>query len=96
MKSLMSFLAAGSLLLALAACASSASPPPEPSYQLYVVERDLAVHLAANAGADQIGVLPAGSTFSGWLEDVGGNWYRLHSDSGNIGYIFGKPFRPAP
>ena len=88
--------AAISLITGLSACASSPTmPSPEPYYVHVVVERDLAVRQTPNAGGTQIGLLPAGSDLTVWVEDVGGNWYRLHSRDGNIGYIFGKPFRAA-
>jgi len=88
-------LIAGFMMIGVAACASS---PPSmtaayPSYVRYVVERDLVVRQAANAGADEIGRLSAGAILTAWAEDVGGGWYRLHSENGNVGYIFGKPFR---
>lgn len=88
-------LAAASMMVSLAACAS---PPPitsSPPYVHYVVERDLVVRQAANGGAGEVGRLPAGAVLTAWLEDVGDNWYRVHSESGNVGYIFGRPFRPA-
>ena len=95
MKILRSFTLA-CLLPGLAACASaSASTSAQPDYVRYVVERDMVVHQSANAGADSVGRLPVGTALTAWVEDVGGNWYRLHSENGNVGYIFGKPFRRA-
>lgn len=90
-------LAAAYLVLALSACASTpptATLAPAP-YQRYIVERDLVVRQSANAGASEVGRLPAGSALTAWMEDVGGNWYRLHSAAGNVGYVFGRPFRMA-
>lgn len=89
-------LTAASLMVGLAACATA--PPSmtaSPSYVRYVVERDIVVRRTANAGADEVGQLAASSVLTAWVEDVGGGWYRLHSDNGNVGYIFGRPFRPA-
>ena len=88
---------AATTLFGVTACASA--PPPDssapPPYVRYVVERDMVVRQAANAGAQVVGTLPAGSPLTAWVEEVGGNWYRLHSDQGNVGYIFGTPFRNA-
>lgn len=91
-------LAATLLLGGLAACASTHEPvysQPEPAYTRYVVERDMVVRQSANAGAGEVGRLVAGDTLTAWVEEVGGNWYRLNTDSGNVGYIFGMPFRHA-
>ena len=85
-------------ILALAACATAIEVPlstENSSYNRYVVERDMVVRQAANAGAAEIGKLPAGAELTARVEPVGGNWYRLHSSNGNTGYIFGKPFRRA-
>lgn len=83
-------------ILGLAACATAAETPSSlegSSYDRYVVERDMVVRQAANAGGTEIGKLPAGAELTARVEHVGGNWYRLHSSNGNIGYIFGKPLR---
>ncbi len=83
------------VLSALGGCASSPSVLTPPTFVRYVVERDMVVRQAANGGAGEVGRLPAGTTLTAWAEDVGENWFRLHSDSGNVGYIFGMPFRRA-
>jgi len=86
-----------STVVGLGACASvqPSMNSEQHSYVSYVVERDMVVRQSANAGAKEVGQLSSGDTLTAWVEDVGGNWYRLHSDSGNVGYIFGRPFRVA-
>ncbi|MFN3076598.1 MAG: SH3 domain-containing protein [Alphaproteobacteria bacterium] len=87
----------GILLFGLSACTSTHQPYSiaEPVFVRYVVERDLIVRQSANAGANEVGHLAAGDSLTAWVEDVGGNWYRLNTDNGNVGYIFGMPFRHA-
>ncbi len=88
--------AAASLLLSIAACASSSSPDaPASPYVHYVVERDVVVRRTANAGADQVGRLAAGTVLTAEVVDLGDGWFRIHSDSGRTGYIFGRPLRLA-
>jgi len=87
--------AAAGLLLSIAACASSPPPnaPASSTYLRYVVERDVVVRRTANAGADQVGRLAAGTVLTAEVEDLGDGWFRIHSDSGRTGYIFGRPLR---
>ncbi|MBV8537947.1 MAG: SH3 domain-containing protein [Alphaproteobacteria bacterium] len=89
--------AAGGLLLSIAACASSPKPNADMSspYLHYVVERDVVVRRTANAGADQVGRLAAGTVLTAEVVDIGDGWFRVHSDSGRTGYIFGRPLRLA-
>ncbi len=88
---------AGGLLLSVAACASSPRPDASvsPPYLHYVVERDVVVRRTANAGADQVGRLAAGTVLAAEVVDIGDGWFRVHSDSGRTGYIFGRPLRLA-
>jgi len=88
----------GTLMLTVAACASA--PPPTASappsgYRSYVVERDVVVRRTASAGADAVGRLSAGTSVKAELVAVGDGWYRVHSDSGRTGYIFGRPLQLA-
>lgn len=82
-----------------AACASA--PPPGPTrpdssaHARYVVERDVVVRRTANAGADPVGRLAAGTIVTADVEDLGDGWFRIRSDSGHVGYIFGRPLQPA-
>ncbi|HTO82281.1 MAG TPA: SH3 domain-containing protein [Methylomirabilota bacterium] len=89
--------AAAGFLLSIAACASSPPPNTDVSspYLHYVVERDVVVRRTANAGADQVGRLAAGTILKAEVVDIGDGWFRVHSDSGRTGYIFGRPLRPA-
>ena len=91
--------AAGGGLLGIAACASAPAPgpsaPQSSAYLRYVVERDVVVRRTANAGADQIGRLAAGQLVTAEVDDLGDGWFRIHSDSGRTGYIFGRPLRLA-
>ncbi len=88
---------AGGLLLSVAACGSSPRPGAQVSspYLHYVVERDVVVRRTANAGADQVGRLAAGTVLTAEVVDIGDGWFRVHSDSGRTGYIFGRPLRLA-
>jgi hypothetical protein len=95
MSKIIKTLTAASTMLGLAACASAPPSTSQSSYIRYVVERDLIVRQSANAGADEVGRLSAGAVLTARVEDVGGNWFRLHSDNGNVGYIFSRPFRIA-
>jgi hypothetical protein len=95
MSTIIKSLTAASMIFGLAACASAPPSISQYSYTRYVVERDLIVRQSANAGADEVGRLSAGAVLTAWVEDVGGNWFRLHSDNGNVGYIFSRPFRIA-
>lgn len=91
--------AASGLLLSIAACASAPAPgpatPQSSAYLHYVVERDVVVRRTANAGADQIGRLAAGQVVTAEVSDLGDGWFRIHSNSGRTGYIFGRPLRLA-
>jgi len=88
--------AAAGLLSSIAACSSSPPNGPQSSpYLHYVVERDVVVRRTANAGADQVGRLAAGTVLTAEVVDIGDGWYRVHSDSGRTGYIFGHPLRLA-
>jgi len=100
MTGLLNRLAGCALLLSAAACASA--PPsssigpttaPASGYRHYVVERDVVVRRTASAGADAVGRLNAGSTVKAEVVAVGDGWYRVHSDSGRTGYIFGRPLQ---
>ncbi len=88
---------AAGLLLSIAACASS--PPSNPAgsspYLRYVAERAVVVRRTANAGADQVGRIAAGTVLTAEIVDLGDGWFRIHSDSGRTGYIFGRPLRVA-
>jgi len=95
MKPICRFWLLAMITAGLSGCASAPATTAPPPYVRYVVERDLVVRQSANAGASEVGRLSAGATLTAWVEDVGGNWFRLHSDSGNVGYIFGRPFRLA-
>ncbi len=97
MTDLLKCLAACALLSGLAACASAPPPAtaPESGYRHYVVERDVVVRRTASAGADAVGRLSAGTTVKAEIVEVGDGWFRLHSDSGRTGYIFGRPLQPA-
>jgi hypothetical protein len=97
MKRLIKACAAAGILLSIAACASSPSSnaPASSPYLHYVVERDVVVRQTANAGADQIGRLTAGTVLIAEVADLGDGWFRVHSDSGHTGYIFGRPLRLA-
>lgn len=85
--------AAAGVLLTAAACASSPAPPSP--YVRYVVERDVVIHRTASAGADPVGRLSAGTTVTAEIEDYGDGWFRIRSDSGRVGYIFGRPLQRA-
>lgn len=89
--------AAAGLLLSIAACASSppSNAPASSPYLRYVVERDVVVRRTANAGADQVGRIAAGTVLTAEVVDLGDGWFRIHSDSGRSGYIFGRPLRLA-
>ena len=95
MKRLLKACAAGGILLSIAACASShpSNAPASSVYLHYVVERDVVVRRTANAGADQVGRLTAGTILTAEVVDLGDGWFRVHSDSGRTGYIFGRPLR---
>ncbi len=95
MKRLVQLAAVSSILLSVAACGSAHGPTTGPSasskYLHYVVERDVVVRRTASAGADPVGRLAAGTTVTAEVEDLGDGWFRIHSDSGRTGYIFGRP-----
>ena len=97
MQHLIKACAAAGILLSIAACASSPPPnaPASSPYLHYVVERDVVVRRTANAGADQVGRLAAGTVLTAEVVDLGDGWFRVHSDSGRTGYIFGRPLRLA-
>ena len=55
----------------------------------------MVVRRTANAGADPVGRLAAGTVLSAEVADLGDGWFRIHRDSGRSGYIFGRPLRLA-
>lgn len=100
MNRLIKLCAASGLLVGVAACASAPAPTPTAApqaseYLRYVVERDVVVRRTANAGADTVGRLAAGTTVTAEVEDLGDGWFFIRSDSGRSGYIFGRPLRRA-
>ena len=59
----------------------------------YEVTRGVTVRSIPRLSGKDVGRLEAGSTIKAKVVPAKGNWRKITMESGNIGYVFGKPFR---